>query len=225
MKKNSKSGSSALDLFPDLFAEKAETKAKPLDAPIDFEQAPEQQEKPVKTKTTVETDPGSLAPPAPPDTAWLPEGVRRQEDDMGESTRRGLIFITGDGKRALVKAKVEELGFLTHEVFSADEAIAEYDRLTYSLVICDVEDAMPTFHEYMKWQPMTRRRLTFYTLVGKRLYTLYDLQALSLSANMVVSDRHLHYLEKILTKGFADYEKLFNPLLEELQVNFQPQFS
>ena len=225
MKENIKSGSSALDLFPDLFAKKAETKAEPVDAPIEFEQTPEQKDKPVQTRSTTSADSGSLAPPEPPDTTWLPEGVRKQEDDLGEATRRGLIFITSDGKRALVKPKVEALGFLTHEVFSADEAITEYDRLTYSLVICDVEDAMPTFHEYMKWQPMVRRRLTFYTLVGKRLYTLYDLQALSLSANMVVSDRHLHYLEKILTKGFADYEKLFNPLLEELQVNFQPQLS
>ncbi len=62
----------------------------------------------------------------------------------------------------------------------------------------------------------------YYAIVGPNLHTLYNLEALSLSANLVINDQDLQYLEKILYIGFRDYENLFRPLLDTLR--FGPSF-
>ena len=64
--------------------------------------------------------------------------------------------------------------------------------------------------------PDGRRRLLFYAIVGPRLHTLYDLEALAFSANLVINDREMPHLEPVLRKGLRDYEKLFRPLIDAL---------
>ena len=68
---------------------------------------------------------------------------------------------------------------------------------------------------YCTLRPL-RRRLIYYVLIGAELRTCYDMEALALSANAVVNERDLPYLEVILKRGFLDYEKLFGPMLEVL---------
>lgn len=53
-------------------------------------------------------------------------------------------------------------------------------------------------------------------LIGPKFRTLYNLEALSNSANLVVNDRDIKNLSLILRKGFYDYEELFGPFLEAL---------
>ncbi|MBT8334771.1 MAG: hypothetical protein KJP19_10085 [Deltaproteobacteria bacterium] len=62
-----------------------------------------------------------------------------------------------------------------------------------------------------------KRRNLYYVIIGPELKTLYDLQALSLSANLVVNNSDMKYLDKILKKGFQDYETLFRPFVEIIQ--------
>ncbi len=64
---------------------------------------------------------------------------------------------------------------------------------------------------------MSRRREIFYTLIGPNFHTLYDLQALALSCNLVLNENDLPYLETVLRKAIPDFEHLFAPLLEALR--------
>jgi hypothetical protein len=73
-----------------------------------------------------------------------------------------------------------------------------------------------TFHAYMRKMVMERRRYIFYILIGPDFHTLYNLQALATSANLVVNEADLKYFDVILRKTIPEYEELFGPLLEEL---------
>lgn len=65
---------------------------------------------------------------------------------------------------------------------------------------------------------MSRRRFIFYTLVGKEFKTLYNLQALAYSANLVVNDNEIPYFNVILRKAIPEYEELFGPITEEFRL-------
>ncbi len=48
--------------------------------------------------------------------------------------------------------------------------------------------------------------------------TLYDLQALAYSANLVVNDDDIPHFSLLLRKTIPEYEALFGPLMEELRL-------
>ena len=62
---------------------------------------------------------------------------------------------------------------------------------------------------------MSRRRYLFYILIGPEFQTLYNLQALAHSANLVVNDKDLLQLGVALRRAIPVYEKLFGPFMEE----------
>ena len=186
MQQSSLAGKSALDLFPDLFT-----------APAGAEQAE------------------SLAPP-PPDKDWLADC-----QDTGVGTRAAnipaaLVAIVADQRRIQAVDTLKRMGYRVDLALGADEGL-ELLRIThYDLVLCEADRAFADLHRTIRQVPPGRRRLTFYAIVGPRLHTLYDLEALAFSANLVINDREMPHLEPVLRKGLQDYEKLFRPLLDAL---------
>ena len=75
------------------------------------------------------------------------------------------------------------------------------------------------FHSYMRKMSMSRRRYILYALVGDEFETLYDLQALAYSANLVVNVQDLKHIGVVLKKVIPEYEALFGPLMEELRIS------
>jgi hypothetical protein len=55
-------------------------------------------------------------------------------------------------------------------------------------------------------------------LIGEQFETLYDLQALTNSVNLVVNDNEVRYIGTVLKKAIPEFETLFGPLMEELQI-------
>ena len=64
---------------------------------------------------------------------------------------------------------------------------------------------------------MGKRRYMIYVLIGPEFNTLYDLQALAYSANMVVNDKDADKMKTIWKKGKNDYDELFNPFITILK--------
>ena len=73
-----------------------------------------------------------------------------------------------------------------------------------------------SFHRYMRNMAMQKRRFIFYILIGPEFFTLYDLEALANSANLVVNDREIPQLLIILRKSIPQYEELFGTLMAEI---------
>jgi hypothetical protein len=73
-----------------------------------------------------------------------------------------------------------------------------------------------SFHQFMRDMHRSKRRFIFYILVGMEFATLYDLEALANSANLVVNDREIPELLTILRKAIPSYEELFGSLMAEI---------
>jgi hypothetical protein len=70
----------------------------------------------------------------------------------------------------------------------------------------------------MREMNMSRRRYIFYVLLGEQFNTLYDLEALANSVNLVINDSEIPLIGTVLKKAIPEFETLFGPLMEELRV-------
>ena len=163
-----------------------------------------------------------VKPPEPPDVSWLHEGLF-DDQEVVEEIPLALVLVPEGCGRAQVVQSLEGLGYRAEVVENAEVAMEKMEFVNYSSVILHAEFeggdlARSTFHDFMNAMSMTKRRYIFYVLIGKDVHTLYDLEALSFSANIVVNEKDLGHFNTILRKAIPAYEGLFGPLMEELRV-------
>lgn len=161
-----------------------------------------------------------VKPPLPPDIAWLKEGIF-EEEEVVEDIPQTLILIKPGEQRDIIIKAVESIGYQATFVESGKEAMERLQFVNFASVILheNFEDgAMRTssFHQFMREMNMQKRRFIFYILIGSELSTLYDLEALSLSANLVVNTNEVPELLTILRKSIPQYEELFGSLMAEI---------
>lgn len=159
-------------------------------------------------------------PPAPPDLDWLEKG------DLGsgeiiEDVPQVLILIRDEGIKAEVGGIFSDLGYKPVHPMSAEDAVERMRFTEFSIVVLhsDFENGLDNsvFHEHMKGMSMIKRRYIYYVLLGPEFNTLYNLEAMASSANIVINDRELSVFPLILKKGLREYEELFGPYLAALE--------
>ncbi len=183
-------GKNALDIFPDLLVKKPQKK-----------------------------DRKEVKPPEPPDISWLYQGDKDGGTDTYENAPSALVLISQDKTKVLVEKILEKLGFRVDKVLSVTDALQKIQSFDYPLIINNIDSSSKNeIHDYICHLPSMRRRMIYYVLVGSHLHTMYNLEALSLSANMVINDSDLKHLFVVLKKGFVDYENLFGPLIEAFRM-------
>jgi hypothetical protein len=164
-----------------------------------------------------------VKPPPPPNMDWLKSKKNEdmQFDDHSRDVPMALVLHGDDNMQHLIKSAMEALGYQASAVNSPEEAIHETMSTSYACVVYHTGFEPgglknSTFHNYMRKMPMSRRRYTFYILIGPEFISLYDIQALANSANLVVAEKDMRDFQPILHKAIPYYEQLFGPLLEEL---------
>ncbi|MBU0945239.1 MAG: zinc-ribbon domain-containing protein [Proteobacteria bacterium] len=185
-----------------------------------FTTATEQRASPHKGQSTNSKIKPKVKPPAPPDISWLKEGVF-EEKEVIEDIPQSLILIQSGAERDQVAEAVESIGYQPTFAESAEEAIEKMQFVNYASVIfhcqfeeTDLNDSF--FHQFMCGMGMQKRRFIFYILIGPEFSTLYDLEALANSANLVVNDREVPQLVTVLRKAIPQYEELFGTLMAEI---------
>lgn len=160
--------------------------------------------------------------PASPDISWLKEGVFEDREEV-EDVPQALVLMPDTPGRETVVEATQGLGYRVEIVGSAEEAINKMQFVNYAGVF--LHSAYESggiqsgkFHQYMRGMGMARRRFILYVLMGKEFKTLYDLQALTSSANVVINDAEIPYIGIVLRKTIPEYEALFGPLMEELRI-------
>ena len=164
---------------------------------------------------------GNVEPPAPPDLSWLSSGEFEAHEAV-EDVPQVLVLIHDDGLRQVIGDTFSDLGYLPVAVQNVETAIdrmrfESFKAVVYHTGFEDKPLSKASFHLHMSNMAMSNRRYIYYVLVGPELHTLYDLEALSLSANLVVNDREAPKLEFVLRKGLTDYEALFGPFLSAMR--------
>ena len=115
------------------------------------------------------------------------------------------------------------LGYQAEAAENMENALEKMQFFNYSNVVLHSQFGGSglggnKFHNFMRAMNMSRRRFIFYVLVGPDFQTFYDLQALSNSANLVVSENDTEYFDIILRKAIPEYEELFGSYMTELRV-------
>lgn len=161
-----------------------------------------------------------VKPPSPPDITWLKDGVFNEEEAV-EDIPQALVLVQPGESRDLIAKAVESIGYQPTFAQSATEAMEKMQFVTYAGVILHSQFEgggldQSSFHQYMRKMGMEKRRFIFYILVGPSFFTLYDLEALANSANLVVNEKELPDFLTILRKAIPQYEELFGTLMAEL---------
>lgn len=160
--------------------------------------------------------------PKPPDTSWLNSGVY-DEKEIIEDVPRVLILSADDEVNTQATMAFGEMGYQPISMQSAEQAIEKLQFMYFDAIVLHsrfeggggVDDS--TFHQHMCEMSMSKRRYIFYVLIGPEFRTLYDLEALANSANLVVNDKDASHLSIIIKKGMSDYEDLFGPYIDALK--------
>lgn len=168
---------------------------------------------PVTSKTT------RTQPPSPPDISWIQDGVYDEEQVIEDVPLALLLMKEYPGRDTIIES-IESIGYKTELAQTAEEAIEKMMFVNYSSVVLHSLFEgnglkSSTFHKYMCDMGMSRRRFIYYILVGKEFKTLYNLQALAHSANLVVNETEIPFFNVIIRKAIPEYEELFGPIMEE----------
>ena len=162
-----------------------------------------------------------VRPPPIPDLSWLWTGVD-QELEQAKDIPTALVLMGKERDNSAVLSGLQDLGYRIETADSPLEALVKLKSNSYATVLMHAKFggeslAESTVYNYIKWLPISKRRTLFYILVGPALRTLYDLEALALSANLVINDADIEFLIPILKKSFRDHEELFGPLFEAMK--------
>jgi uncharacterized protein YbaR (Trm112 family) len=161
-----------------------------------------------------------VQPPSPPDLEWLKNNSFKDEE-LEEDVPMALVLYPDNQNQKRVIASLETVGY---RVICDKNAIEAVDRMSFINFACIVLHSNfenmhldeSGFHEYMKNMNMRTRRYIFYILIGQEFHTLYNLEALSNSANLVINDKDLKYLDVILRQSIPAHEILFGAIMEEM---------
>lgn len=160
-------------------------------------------------------------PPKPPDIDWLTQGVFEEKESIKDIPKILILINAGETRDKVVGAMVESF-FQPIAVDTVAEAMEQLRVMQFDAVILHSKfDNSPfitsEFHDFMKKMPMTRRRYIFYALLGPEFNTLYTLEAVSNSANMVVNERDVEHMKNIYKRGKTGYDELFGPYISALE--------
>jgi hypothetical protein len=159
-----------------------------------------------------------ITPPPPPDLSWLESGQAQEKEIVEDSLMVLILMNKGPGFNTVSEAYENE-GFLPVLSDSLDDAIDRMQFTSFAAILLHSRfegDSLPgnSFHLFMEKMAMNRRRNIHYTLMGPEFQTLYDLQALAYSANLVINDTEINNFRIILKKSLHETQKLFGPLAE-----------
>jgi len=163
----------------------------------------------------------AVRPPGPPDISWLKE-EDFEEAETVEEVPRALVLMAGLPARTSVVADLERLGYKVELAESPEDGMTRMQFVNYASVVLHSQFEKAglegTFHRFMRAMNMAKRRYIFYVLIGSEFSTMYNLQALACSANLVVNDQDIPRFCLLLRKTIPEYEALFGPLMEELRL-------
>lgn len=164
--------------------------------------------------------PIKVPPPSYPDISWMANEIYEEQEIIEDVPKVLILMPEGQTRDSVAQAFIDR-GYQAEFPESAADAIALMRFVNFAAVVLHsgFEGALADsdFHKYMIQLPMAKRRAIYYALIGEELHTLYDLEALAYSANVVVNEKEASHLDIILKKGMRDYEELFGPYLEAMR--------
>jgi len=165
-----------------------------------------------------------VMPPGPPDITWLKSKLEDDEDSSNDDEATlALILVREEQGQSQVVEAIESMGYRVDIVNSSEEAFEKMAFGKYAMIALHSRFEgsginTNTFHLHMRSMRMATRRFIFYFLIGPEFQTLYELQSMAFSANLVINDQELPFLSTILAKKIPEYDRLFGQIIEEIRI-------
>jgi len=213
-KKTGVAGRNAFELFPELMKKKTTPEKKEEAAPPSPSRSPSPRPKLSGNKRP--------EPPPPPDISWLRTGKETEALHSADGSPEAMLLMPDGKTRRLVAEILTEKGYRLARAGSEEEAIEKTAAVDLAMVVmqegfCAGPLESSEFHRHIARMPMAKRRTLYYIMIGPRFHTAYDLQALALSANLLVNDRDTDKMALLLRRGMHEHEALFRPYLDVLR--------
>lgn len=163
------------------------------------------------------------SPPNPPDISWLAKGESISTETV-KNIPTAMILIPDQARQKMVVDAFKEKEYQIVIPDNVNRAINSMRFTDYSVVVyhSDYEEKPindQDFHKFMKQMSMADRRNIYYILISADFKTLYDLEALTNSANMVINNSELKYISTLLTRGLTDHADLFEQYISILKAH------
>lgn len=162
----------------------------------------------------------SVVPPDYPDISWLAQSIYSDQEFVADVPKALVLMNDCEGRRAVVKTLTER-GYQLEFPESGNDALVQMRFGSFQAVILHDEFDGPltssAFHRQMEEMSMDRRRSIIYVLIGKKFHTLYRLEALSYSANMVINEDEAVHFDIVFQKGLQEIQELFDPYVEAIK--------
>ena len=197
------SNKNAQDLFPALFED--------IDHNKSLKEKPRESEKSKKFDYSTR--------PRPPDISPLRRKTFTDISETDSDSRKALILTDDEDHLSFYKKVLQSFQFIADLATSEAAAIDLISLNSFSALIYDTSLEFHNFEMYMRNLAGDKRRNLYYIIIGPDLRTLYDLEALCLSANLVVNKKDVKHLALILKRGFQDYQALFGPFIDVLKTS------
>ncbi|RJX31103.1 MAG: hypothetical protein C4531_07840 [Desulfurivibrio sp.] len=163
---------------------------------------------------------GLPEPPGPPDRSWLERGDLGSGEVL-EDVPQVMILVKDEQTKADIAQYFDDMGYKAVLPRTPEDAIERMRFSNFSALVLhsgfEGNLAGSTVHAHMQGMAMPKRRYIYYVLLGPEFHTLYNLEALSNSANLVINEADLSAFPLVLKKGLRDYDELFGPYLAALQ--------
>lgn len=164
-----------------------------------------------------------VEPPLPPDVNWLTTSDFEEDEKIRDIPKILVLMDPGSARNSVVDAMVESF-FQPVAVDTKGEAVEQMLAIHFDSVIMHSSFAGESLrqsqvHDMLQRMPMNRRRHIFYVLIGPEFSTLYSLEALCYSANMVVAEKDVAHIKNIYKKGKAESDEFFLPYINALKAH------
>ncbi|MBF0303057.1 MAG: hypothetical protein HQK73_08455 [Desulfamplus sp.] len=174
-----------------------------------------------KYANTIAVPPPS--PPDAPDISWLMSGANT-DANIVEDVQTAMVIVPDQSMRSKISDTIKAESYQIYIPQNIDEAISSIRFKDYAIIVYHSRyENKPLknqdFHKFIQQMSMQKRRYIYYILIGPEFHTLYDLEALANSANLVIKDSEIKFFSTIITKGKSDYKKLFNPYCSMLKTH------
>jgi CheY-like chemotaxis protein len=162
-----------------------------------------------------------VEPPQPPDINWLTTSEFEDSDAIKDIPKVLILMDPGPARDSVLSAMVESF-FQPVTADTEGEAVEQMQAVQFdSIILHSRFDGEPfkqgRVHDILKRMNMSRRRYIFYVLLGPEFNTLYSLEALTYSANLVVNEKDVEHMKNIYKKGKSESDELFLPYINTLK--------
>ena len=173
-------------------------------------------------KDSLESRVTGVKPPCAPDISWLKAGDADGFDEIAEELPTVLVLMQPNVRREAVANDFGTHGYRVEYAANSTEAIEKMQFYIYAAVVQDASYEPGSvqgtaIHRFISAMDMAKRRQMLYILIGDDFRTLYDLEALCYSANLVVNTKEINHFPTMLRKLVRENEILFGPLIAEMQ--------